>query len=426
VAAPVAFRLPQKAGASVRVYRLPKLDEVTFRFNTPGLASSRIVGYSEDDDQIYLLNPRGALISLDLGTGRSRTVDSGVAQTVAGPTGSPFVIHNDGGVATIENRIPVAWPGAKQSQPPVSIIAAGKSTLIIETRPGGKRKMVALSSSRPPVTQDLPEGQIVATRWGDAVLIGTDSGIVTLNPLKVQRPRLLSMKARPQAIALSPSAHRVYAASGNDLVVYDRYSSDQVARQTLPGAISEIRLDPWGRYLLLRPVRGDSVWLFDTSANRYAAAFAGKWGDDLPLVAADGSMLSRQGTDVVTIVGDSLTTAGRVKGNGEDKWISVAWDPRRPALQLAEETEPTAATPSANAVVYVQVSVSQNESWAQDLAENLKRSGLNASVLAPATPDEGYRVVLGPYPTREAADDAGRKLGKPYWVFSRDQAPTNQ
>ena len=35
-----------------------------------------------------------------------------------------------------------------------------------------------------------------------------------------------------------------------------------------------------------------------------------------------------------------------------------------------------------------------------------------------------YRVVLGPYPTREAADDAGRKLGKPFWVFSRGQAPT--
>jgi hypothetical protein len=32
-------------------------------------------------------------------------------------------------------------------------------------------------------------------------------------------------------------------------------------------------------------------------------------------------------------------------------------------------------------------------------------------------------VVLGPYGSRDAADDAGRKLGKSYWVFSRGQTP---
>jgi hypothetical protein len=422
IAAPVAFRLPEKPGTSVRVYRLPKLDEVTFRFNTPGLAASRIVGYSEDDDQIYLLNPRSALISLDLGTGRSRTIDSSVAEAVSGPTGSPFVVHNDGSIAAIENRTVVAWPAAKLAQPPTSVIAGGKGILIVETRSQGKRKLTTLSALRPPVTQDVPEGQIVATRWGDAVLVGTDSGLVTLNPVKIQKARFHSMKNRPQAIAVSPSAHRIYATDGSDIVVFDRFSNDEVARQSLPGVISEIRNDPWGRYLLLRPARGDSIWLFDTSADRYVATLGGKWDADLPAVAADGSILSRQGNDVVTIAGDSLTTAGRIRGNGGDQWISVVWDPRRPALKLAEEAEPTAQTSSA--VLYVQVSVSQNESWAQDLSENLKRSGMNASVLPPTTPEEGYRVVLGPYPTREAADDAGRKLGKPFWVFSRDQAPT--
>jgi hypothetical protein len=28
-----------------------------------------------------------------------------------------------------------------------------------------------------------------------------------------------------------------------------------------------------------------------------------------------------------------------------------------------------------------------------------------------------YRVVAGPFPTREAADDAGRRSGLPYWIF---------
>jgi hypothetical protein len=31
--------------------------------------------------------------------------------------------------------------------------------------------------------------------------------------------------------------------------------------------------------------------------------------------------------------------------------------------------------------------------------------------------DEGYRVVLGPYPSREAAESAGRELGRPVFVL---------
>jgi hypothetical protein len=35
-------------------------------------------------------------------------------------------------------------------------------------------------------------------------------------------------------------------------------------------------------------------------------------------------------------------------------------------------------------------------------------------------------VVLGPYPTREAAENAGRKLGLSFWVFSRGAPPPGQ
>jgi cell division protein FtsN len=45
---------------------------------------------------------------------------------------------------------------------------------------------------------------------------------------------------------------------------------------------------------------------------------------------------------------------------------------------------------------------------------------MRATVLPPATADEMYRVVLGPYATREEAETTGRKLGMPYWIFQRD------
>jgi hypothetical protein len=282
--------------------------------------------------------------------------------------------------------------------------------------------LLTLSAGRPPVSQDIPEGQIAASRWGDLVVIGTDSGLVIVNPMKVEPPAFAPLEGHPQALGLSPSSHRIYAALDGALMVFDRFAGKKAERETLPGIVAEIRPDPFGRYVLLRPAAGDSIWIVDVSTNRYVATIGGSWDTDLPTVAADGSILTRQRGDVVAIAGDSLTTVGRARGGAQDKWLPVIWDPRRPALQLAAETEPS-SEPSKD-VLYVQVSASQNEAFAQEMADNLKRSGLNASVIAPTTPDEGYRVVLGPYPTREAAEDAGRKLGKSFWVFSRGQTPT--
>jgi hypothetical protein len=67
--------------------------------------------------------------------------------------------------------------------------------------------------------------------------------------------------------------------------------------------------------------------------------------------------------------------------------------------------------------MYVQVSTSQNEAWSAGMAQQLTRAGLVAHVLDPKNPDDGYRVVLGPYPTRTQAEAIGRKLGRPFWIY---------
>jgi hypothetical protein len=351
-------------------------------------------------------------------------VDTSVAAAVTGPTGIPYVVHTDGTVAVIEHRVPVRWE-ARLGEQPASLVGAGRGTLMVEMRPPGKRQLLTLSANRPTVTQTIPDGPMVSSLWGDAVVIGTDSGLVVVNPVKVGPPAFTALKERPAAIALSPSVHRLYAAEGAQLAIVDGFSRKVLSRETMPGAIKAIRVDPYGRYLLLRPVAGDSLWIFDLATTRYVATIRSSWDNDLPTAAADGSILTRQGTDVTALATDSLTTVGRVKGSAADRWMGLDWDPRRPALQLAEEAEQSTVPATGGEVLYVQVSVSQNESWAQDLADNLKRSGLSASVLPPQAPDDGYKVVLGPYPTREAAEDAGRKLGKSFWVFSRTPEAAN-
>jgi len=422
----VVFRFPAAAGSAVRVYRLPHLDEITFKFNAPGLAAARVLGYADDDDQIYLLSPRGTLIALDLITGRSRTVDSSIVAATAGPTGTPYVVHADGSVAAIEHRAPTRW-SSKLSGAPEGLVGAGRGTLLVELRRPGDaaRQLVTLNATRPAVNQPMPEGVAAASWWGDAVVIGTDSGLVVLGTVRAGRPDFVRTDVKPAAIALSPSAHRAYAVVRGELEVIDRFTGRVVAKRDLPGKASELRPDAWGRLLLVRPAVGDSVWIFDVATSRYMATIQGSWSADLPAVAADGNILLRQGNDLIAVSQDSLLLVGRVRGAGNDRWLAVGLDPRRPILQLLpDQVEPTQE--QSNQELYVQVSVSQNQAWADDNAQNLRRAGLNASVLPPANPDEGYRVVLGPYPTREAAEDAGRKLGRPFWIFSRQQTPPNQ
>jgi cell division protein FtsN len=87
---------------------------------------------------------------------------------------------------------------------------------------------------------------------------------------------------------------------------------------------------------------------------------------------------------------------------------------------LVHETATSDTTPAEpRSTIWLQISSSQNPEWAKDLAEQLRIAGQPAEVWDPAPPDESYRVVVGPYATRDAADEAGKKLGRPYFVVVR-------
>jgi septal ring-binding cell division protein DamX len=118
-----------------------------------------------------------------------------------------------------------------------------------------------------------------------------------------------------------------------------------------------------------------------------------------------------------------MPETGRVSGGASDLWLPIAWTPER-GTQLPVQTDTAVAvardsTPSSR--VYLQVSSSQNPDWAGDLAQKLKEAGLPATVLNPHRDGDPYRVVLGPYESREAAEAAGRKLGRPFFIYQPDQ-----
>jgi hypothetical protein len=226
-----------------------------------------------------------------------------------------------------------------------------------------------------------------------------------------------------QALAFSPSGHRIYLASRQTLMALDRASLKTVYRGKLPGPAAAIRTDPLGRMLLLRPAQGDSIWLWDPAREELLGTVPGRWRDDLPAVAPDGSVLVARGQDVVAHSPDSLTVRRVIAGGARDRWLAAAWSPRRPALEPVSDSTEAGEPAATGTEFYVQVSSTANEAWAQDLARSLRAAGLKAGVLAPSEDEDRYRVVLGPYPTREAAEATGRKLGRPFWIFTRqDQA----
>ena len=185
-------------------------------------------------------------------------------------------------------------------------------------------------------------------------------------------------------------------------------------------------MGPFGRWLLVNPPSADSLWLVDLTSNKFVAGFETEWSADLPTVTNQQLLLLKSGRDVVAVdlTQSKMTVTGRVKGGAKDYWITLPWSPE------TGTGSPTPETPESTAVaqdsvtsgeVFLQVSSSQNKAWAAELASQLSTAGLPARVIDPPAGEEGFRVVLGPYPTREAAESAGRRLGRPFFIYQPDR-----
>src|SRR5204862_4269695 len=267
-------------------------------------------------------------------------------------------------------------------------------------------------------------GDVAATRWGDLVAVASDSGVTFYDPLGRRDPAFVRLADSPRALAFSPSGHRIYVARRNvpGLAVVDRYERKELDGVALPGPVAALRLDPLGRWLLARPAVGDSAWIVDLPIKRHTGIVPTEWQADLPAISPDGMLIYRHGKDVLSARPDSLTDVGKIVGGAADLWVLTSWLPRGvPASPVASAAgADTSGTSGPEGPMYVQVSTSQNPEWSGHLADDLARAGLPARVLPPQHTDEGYRVVLGPYATREQAEPPAGDSAAPSGSTSRD------
>ena len=296
---------------------------------------------------------------------------------------------------------------------------------------------------------NVPNGRTTATWVGDLVAITTDSGVAFADATGRQKPpvRFVKLRGNPVISTFSPSGHRLYVAlKKGTLVMIDRFTHERLRDLQLPEAADRMRVDRSGRWLLAHGAN-DSLWVIDLAKWVVTMTKVAAWADDLPQVVDGKTLLVRNHADVMAFDLDapSPSQVGVLLGGAADLYIMLPWVPKTaaPTAVAAAAVRPAAApesttvpaqpppalpppsdaaapppAPSATGTIYLQVSSSQNQDWAQALAKQLKDGGFPARVLDPRNADEGYRVVIGPYATREDADAVGSRLGRPYFIVS--------
>jgi cell division septation protein DedD len=267
----------------------------------------------------------------------------------------------------------------------------------------------------------------------------------------------------------------VAADSSNEMLVVDRYTGNISAHVALPSAALALRMDPTGRYVLARASAGDTAYVISVSTDRMIGAVPTTWRPDLPAVAPNGWLALVRGKDVVLVDAESLETKRAVVGGAADDWMFISWNGFRPraasldqpvtfesndsvqrdtsenpfsgaALSSADALDADSAAPKPRPAVpapgaapahpapvahaaadsapprqagfTVQFAALRAQDAANDILHEVHVSGATPRLVA--TSRDGvtiYRVVIGPFPTREEAERIARTSGKSYWVY---------
>lgn len=458
----VAFRVPV-AGGALSIYSLPSLER------TPGGAGSRLsgarsaVGVDLPGRRLLFLDSSGTISSFDLVSLRQKTVAPRRVIATIGADGSLLAVDSSGAVTESQPWGSRTWPGTLGRGVRQVFAAPGPRLIAIRHTRAGDSLSVAGREAGIGEALAVPAATAqAASRDGDAIAFAVDSGILVYEARELSQPWFVRLESTPSAVVFSPSGHRLYVAlkDRNELAVLDRFGRRMRETISLPGPATDIRPDPWGLALLVRSgTNGQDadIWVVGTARNTVVGTLNASWASDLPTAAEGGVVLSREGRAIVARDMRTLDSLGAIEGGAGDLWFAGRWIPASPVAAMraaaAEGRRPTAdsvqtpppaplapaasrppptaanqpapvatvekpATPPAGRPnFWIQLTSTRSESAARALVAELRSP--YTQVVPPKTEDDTWRVMVGPFFTRESADSAGRSIGRPYWVVDR-------
>ncbi|HEX7937888.1 MAG TPA: SPOR domain-containing protein [Gemmatimonadaceae bacterium] len=435
----LVLRIPRGGGAP-RANAYPRTDSVVWT-GDPAPTPVEVLAFDDESGSLAYRDVQGRAVLLELRLG-TITVDSNPKiSSLASANGSAiFGVKPDGSVI---RTTPTGEWEYKPPQPASALFPEPDGELLIAIGSGAKTRLIKVFPPDRKVLEDIPfpvASLSVLTDLGDRLYLAVDSGLAVLRTRTMDWGAMIRLSDPIVAMASSPSGDRVFALtrSRNQVTVIDRFREEVTNRLDLPGKAQDLRVDPFGRYLLVRAAGRDSVWVIAIGTERVIGGVKSGWRPDLPFVTYDGTIALPVGDDVVIVDGETLKAKSRVRGGLADFWYPFLWDGFRPRAALLDEpvrfdsipvdsakadstTAPTSAVvadtvaPKGFIVSFAAYIV---EERARDLASRIHVGGENARVVSSSRSGQTiYRVVLGPFLTREEADRAGRESRQSYWVF---------
>lgn len=459
---PIVLRIPRDGGAAI-AYRYPALDSAVWRSGNRLSPPARVLAFDAEEGALAYVDTAGAPRRLDLRLGtvsaapkvRLSAIASADAEAIYGIDGKGQVVRLTPSGEDWQLALP-SPARAALPQPDGWLVVLADGADGKGENEGGESVLWRL---RPPEkglfdTLTIPRAsRSVRTHVGDRIYLAAGDRIVGINSRSMELVPEVELDEAVRVLAPTPSGDRVFVAtdSSDRIAIVDRYSEGIADRVTLPGYVRDLRMDPLGRYLLVRPSSGDSAWVVSVSRGELVGTVATGWRADLPFVAPDGALALLRGEDVVLADAASGTVRQTVEDGAGDFWYSFSWNGFRPRSegldqpvefrvreQPADTTPPdtlppppdSAQPPARDTVVAppsrppasnlftVSFAALLNQESARELASEIEVGGYRARVVVgqrSGTPI--YRVVLGPYATRADAEAVGRASGRQYIVY---------
>ena len=447
-----------RGGGTGRVYRYPKLDSTVWTVDEVP-AIDRVLAFDPDAGSIAVVDSKGFAGRLDLRETDVLKAARTKLTSLSSANGSDIYGINAKGDIVRLNPNGGDW----KFKPPVparTVFAQPNGELIVT---GNKGAQTLLWKVRPPdaVVQDsavLPlSGRGVRTQVGDRVYFTVDSGLVGIKVKDLSPVGAIKLASRVSALAPTPSGDRLYVATAGDsgLAVVDRYTESAKTSIALPQPPSDLRMDALGRYLLARFPKADSAWVIAIGTNRLVGAVPTRWGTDLPAVTPDGELVLLGDKNVTLVDPEKLNVKSTIAGGAKDFWYFFAWDGFRPRARgldqpvtfpsdsaqrdslagsstasgtAAAATAPAgpdtsrssaaAVTPRQSTGFTVSFAALLSEDKAQQVASSIKVNGTAAHVVSTTTAGSPiFRVVMGPFATREEANKIGRASRREFWIY---------
>lgn len=454
---PIVLRI-SRGGGSLRAYKYPSFDSSLA--TTPSVPSvQRVLAFDAENGILAFIDTSGAPGWFDLRLGAVRRGAKNTFISIASADGwSIYGITNKKTLARLtptgEWELPLSgdlqWVVPTSDGTVLILLNEGESTRILRLRPPDD---VVTDSTLVPRAN-----RVATTLVGDRVYFGTGDRVLSVHSDRIEEQNSFDVGDDALALAPTPSGDRVFVSSkaSRRLRIINRYAEQVTRAAELPGFATELRMDPLGRWLLARPESGDSAWVVSVADGAYIGTVPTRWRPDLPTVGFDGNVVTLRAGDVVLIDPVSGNDTRVIEGGAGDTWHFVRWNGFRPRAKgidqpvsfnvATAEPEPviqplpvtTAPATAAAADIDTMPTVvrpsdpepTQRLGWIVSFATVL--SAERAEAVSSSVSVAGrkprivrselsgttvFRVLMGPYRTRDEAERIGRESRQTFWVY---------